>query len=52
VPLDEQLRWYETYYQEKAAEATEQKRKEEKNLSPRNRKACHNISTALMQSLI
>jgi hypothetical protein len=26
--------------------------KEEKNLSPRNKKACHSINTALMQSVI
>jgi hypothetical protein len=28
------------------------RRKEEKNRSPRNRKACHSVSTALLQSIL
>jgi hypothetical protein len=36
--------------QEKAVEAAEQKARE-KNLNPRNRKACHSVSTALLQSV-
>jgi thymidylate synthase len=34
--------------QEKAVEATKKKKKGGKNLSPRNRKACHSTSTALL----
>jgi hypothetical protein len=38
--------------QEKAAETiTKRKQEKMKNVSPRNRKACHNINTALMQSV-
>jgi hypothetical protein len=37
--------------QEKAAEATKQKEEKRKNLSPRNTKACHSISTTLLQSV-
>jgi hypothetical protein len=40
------------FLQEKAVEVTKQKKKkEEKNLSPRNRKACHSTSTALLKSV-
>jgi hypothetical protein len=37
------------FLQEKAVEATKQKKKKggKKNLSPRNRKTCHSTSTAL-----
>jgi hypothetical protein len=40
-----------TFIQEKTVEATKQKKKRGKRLSPRNKKACHIISTALMQSV-
>jgi hypothetical protein len=39
------------FLQEKAAQATKQKDKKRNNLSPRNKKACHNISIALLQSI-
>jgi hypothetical protein len=40
------------YYKKKAVEATKQKEeKRKKPKSPRNRKACHSISTALLKSL-
>jgi hypothetical protein len=42
---------YKLFLQEKAVEATKQKDKRGKNLSPRNRKACHSIGTALMKSV-
>jgi cytochrome c5 len=35
------------FLQEKAVEATKQKEEKRKNLSPRTRKACHSVSTAL-----
>jgi hypothetical protein len=35
------------FLQEKTMEATKQKEEKRKNLSPRNRKACHSVSTAL-----
>jgi hypothetical protein len=39
--------------QEKAVEATKQSKKEKiKNLSMRNMKACHSVSTALLQSVV
>jgi hypothetical protein len=37
--------------QEKAVEATKQKKKRGKNLSPGKRKACHSVSTALLKSV-
>jgi hypothetical protein len=37
--------------QEKAAEATKQKEEKRKKPNPRNMKACHSVSTALMQSV-
>jgi hypothetical protein len=37
--------------QEKAVEATKQKEEKRKNLSPRNRKACHSVGTALLKSV-
>jgi hypothetical protein len=38
------------FLKEKAVEATKQKKEERrKNLSPRNRKACHSTSTALLK---
>jgi hypothetical protein len=40
-----------TFLQEKAAETTKQKEETGKKLSPRNRKACHSISNALLQSV-
>jgi hypothetical protein len=35
----------------KAAETTKQREEQRKNLSPRNRKACHSTSTALLKSV-
>jgi hypothetical protein len=32
-------------------EATKQKEEKRKNLSPRNMKACHSVSTALLKSV-
>jgi uncharacterized protein len=41
----------ENFLQEKAVEATKQKKKKGgKKLSPRNRKACHSTSTALLHA--
>jgi hypothetical protein len=40
-----------TYLQEKTAETTEQNEERGENLSPRNRKACHSMSTAILQSV-
>jgi hypothetical protein len=43
----------ENVLQEKAVEATKQKKKKGgKNLSPRDRKACHSTSTALHKHVI
>jgi hypothetical protein len=39
------------FLQEKAVETAKQKEERGENLSPRNRKACHRVSTALLQSL-
>jgi hypothetical protein len=39
------------FLQEKAVEATKQKEEKRKTLSPRNRKACHSVSTALLKSV-
>jgi hypothetical protein len=39
------------FLQEKAVKATKQKEeKRMKNLSPRKKKACHNVSTALLKA--
>jgi hypothetical protein len=40
-----------TFLQEKAVEATKQIEEKRKNLSPRNRKACHSVGTALLESV-
>jgi hypothetical protein len=37
------------FLQEKALETTKENEERRKNPSPRNRKACHSISTALLQ---
>jgi hypothetical protein len=37
--------------QEKTVEATKQKEEKRKNVSPRNRKACHSVGTALLKSV-
>jgi hypothetical protein len=42
------------FLQEKAVEITkqkEEKREKRKNLSPRNRKACHSVNNALLKSV-
>jgi hypothetical protein len=40
------------FYKKQQHKPPSKKKKREKNLSPRNRKACHSISTALLQSII
>jgi hypothetical protein len=39
------------YYKKKQRRPTSKKKKVGKNTSPRNRKACHSVSTALLQSV-
>jgi hypothetical protein len=41
----------QNFLQEKEVETTSKKKKIGKKLSPRNRKACHNISCALLKSV-
>jgi hypothetical protein len=36
--------------QERAVEATKQKEEKKKNLSPRNKKACHSVNIALLEA--
>jgi hypothetical protein len=41
----------DNFLRETAVETTKQKKKREKILSPRNMKACHSVSTALLKSV-
>jgi hypothetical protein len=40
------------FLQEKAVEATKQKEEKRERLSPRNRKACHSVGTALLKTIL
>jgi hypothetical protein len=42
---------YKKSLQEKVAEATKQKEEKRKNPSPRNRKACHNMSICTINGI-
>jgi hypothetical protein len=45
------LRTFKKSYKKKQWRPPSKKKKRGKNLSPRNRKACHNVSTNLLQSV-